>query len=358
MAFYKNFENGDIVFDNATVTSGIFQDGGSSIDAFHTASTQYTNTGDYNIDAYRYDPSNNASASVQFGVVYGHKDGSGSLGTRGATGDRTTAAIFGQFNNIINPAQTTAFTFGSITSEHFYGIVFNRARTRERMESGGWELHLGSGSFGAGASSGHVIKLIDDSSTSKGTGNVRSALGTPEYNIVSGSIADGVHTAASDMGTTTGSYGLFYPKLGVILLNPAAISGLEVNPVGSVGSSILGIPTVSGSNTDNRNDLTLFKSIKSGSYFQAKREEDITSRHYFVRAKSTEFNSTSNDSYYETTAAGTKRIIPGLASDQKTYITSVGLYNEDSDLLAIAKLSQPILKSKSREALIKVKLDF
>tara|TARA_B110001454_G_scaffold210598_1_gene225267 strand:- start:1211 stop:2287 length:1077 start_codon:yes stop_codon:yes gene_type:complete len=358
MAFYKNFEDGDVIFDNATVTSGIFQDGASSIATFHSSSTQYTNTGDYNVDTYRYDPSNNASASVQFGVTYGHKDGSGSLGTKGAAGDRTTAAIFGQFNNMINPAQTTSMTFGSITSEHFYAIVFNRARMRERLEAGGWELHLGSGSFGAGTSTGHVIKLIDDSTTSGGTGNTRSALASPEYSVVSGSIAGGVHTAASDMGSTTGSYGSFYPKLGIILLNPAAISGLEVNPVGSVGSSILGTPTVTGSNTDNRNALTFFKSIKSGSYFQTKREEDVTSRHYFVRAKANEFNGTSNDTYYETTAAGTKRVIAGLASDNKTYITSVGLYNSESELLAVAKLSQPILKSKSREALIKVKLDF
>jgi len=358
MAFYKNFEDGDVVFDNATITSGIFQDGASSVDAFHSSSTQYTNTGDYNVDTFRYDPSNNASASVQFGVAYGHKDGSGSLGTKGATGDRTTAAIFGQFNNIINPAETTSFTFGSVSSEHFYAIVFNRARTRERMEAGGWELHLGSGSFGNGASAGHKIKLIDDSSTSKGTGNTRSALGTPEYNVVSGSIADGVKTAAADMTSNTGSYGAFYPKLGVILLNPLALGGGVAAPVGTVGSEVLGVPTVTGSNADNRNALTMFKAIKSGSYFQAKREEDVTSRHYFVRAKASEFNSTSNDTYYETTAAGTKRIIPGLASDQKTYITQVGLYNEDSELLAVAKLSQPILKSKSREALIKVKLDF
>ena len=56
--------------------------------------------------------------------------------------------------------------------------------------------------------------------------------------------------------------------------------------------------------------------------------------------------------------AGVKKVIAGLATDPKTYITSVGLYNEDRELLAIAKLSQPILKSTSREALIKVKLDF
>ena len=49
MAFYKNFETGDVIFDNATVTSGIFQDGASSIITFHSSSTQYTNTGDYNV---------------------------------------------------------------------------------------------------------------------------------------------------------------------------------------------------------------------------------------------------------------------------------------------------------------------
>ena len=58
-------------------------------------------------------------------------------------------------------------------------------------------------------------------------------------------------------------------------------------------------------------------------------------------------------------AAGTKQIIAGLATDPKTYITTVGLYGEQNDdLLAVAKLSKPILKDKTREALIKVKLDF
>ena len=47
-----------------------------------------------------------------------------------------------------------------------------------------------------------------------------------------------------------------------------------------------------------------------------------------------------------------------MKQDPKTYITSVGLYNNANELLAIAKLSRPILKSRAREALIKVKLDF
>ena len=51
--------------------------------------------------------------------------------------------------------------------------------------------------------------------------------------------------------------------------------------------------------------------------------------------------------------------IESFKTDPKTYITTVALYGDESvEPLAIAKLSQPILKSKAREALIKVKLDF
>ena len=346
MAFYKIFNpDEDMNEDNAIVTSGLFQDGASSITAFHTSSTQYSNTGDYSIDVYRYDPASNASASVQFGVAYGHKEGSGSLGTKGATGDRTTAAIFGQFNNLINPPETTAFKFqANTTSKQIYAIVFNRARMREAIEPGGWELRLHAGGTGT-----TTVKLIDDSSTNKG-GNTDQRNFAPEYNVVSGTLSGGtsIKTAASaETSGNGGSYGTFYPKLGVILLNPER---LQAAP--------LLMATVSASNTDNRNDLTFFKAIKSGSYFQAKRQEEITSRHYFVRATANNFNSTTNETFYTESVSGVKQVISGIRTDPRVYITTVGLYNGDSELLAIAKLSKPILKSKSREALIKVKLDF
>ena len=340
---YKNFTGEDVSSDIGIVTSGVFQDGASSITTFYSSSTQYTNTGDYNVDVYRYDPTNNASASVQFGIVYGHREGSGSLGTKGVTGDRTTAASFGQFNNLINPPETTQFTFqGNTTAKQFYAISMNRARMREAIEPGGWELHLGKGS------SGGKIKLIDDSSTNKG-GNTFERNFSPEYNVVSGTLVGGtvIKTAASAEDSTMGSYGTFYPSLGTIILNPERLSGAP-----------LALLTASGSNTDNRNNRLLFNSIVSGSYFQMKRKEEITSTHYFVRATANEFNATTNETFYTESISGVKQVIAGLASDPKTYITTVGLYNSDTELLAIAKLSRPILKSTSREALIKVKLDF
>ena len=339
---YRDFTDNDTSTDIGIVTSGVWQDGASSIETFYTSSTQYTNTGDYNIDIYRYDPSNNASASVQFGVVYGHREGSGSLGTKGATGDRTSAAIFGQFNSLINPPETTAFTFQSnTTAEQMYAVVLNRARMREAIEPGGWEIHLGYGATGK-------IKLIDDSSANKG-GNTNQRNFAPEYNVVSGTLVGGttINTAASAEDSTMGSYGTFYPSLGVIILNPKRLSGAP-----------LGLLTASGSNSDNRNNRLIYNSIVSGSYFQMKRKEEITSTHYFVRATSNQFNATTNETFYTESISGVKQVIAGLATDPKTYITTVGLYNDASELLAIAKLSRPILKSTSREALIKVKLDF
>ena len=235
----------DRIENVALVTSGMFQDGASTISAFYTSSTQYTNTGDYSIDVYRYNPASNASASVQFGVAYGHVGGSGSLGTVGATGDRTTAAVYGQFNNTINPPQTTRFTFGGKSDvDEIYAISFNRARIREDIEPGGWELHL-SGALGS-------VKLIDDSSTIKGgTNNTRNF--APEYSVVSGTLSGGtsIHTAASGESSTYGSYGTFYPSIGVILLNPRRLS-----------QSSLGLITASGANSDDRNDKTLYNSIK------------------------------------------------------------------------------------------------
>ena len=326
---YRDFTDNDTSTDIGIVTSGVWQDGDSSITSFYTSSTQYTNTGDYNIDIYRYDPSNNASASVQFGVVYGHREGSGSLGTKGATGDRTSAAIFGQFNSLINPPETTAFTFQSnTTAEQMYAVVLNRARMREAIEPGGWEIHLGYGATGK-------IKLIDDSSANKG-GNTNQRNFAPEYNVVSGTLVGGttINTAASAEDSTMGSYGTFYPSLGVIILNPKRLSGAP-----------LGLLTASGSNSDNRNNRLIYNSIVSGSYFQMKRKEEITSTHYFVRATSNQYNATTNETFYTESISGVKQVIAGLATDPKTYITTVGLYNDASELLAIAKLSRQILKS-------------
>ena len=98
------------------------------------------------------------------------------------------------------------------------------------------------------------------------------------------------------------------------------------------------------------------KKLKVGSYFQARREEVISSQHYFCRVPNKEFNFSSNPTF--TSGSQGNFTVPTFYRNPKSFITQVGLYNDNNELLAIAKLSKPLLKSYSREAIIKVKLDF
>jgi len=90
--------------------------------------------------------------------------------------------------------------------------------------------------------------------------------------------------------------------------------------------------------------------------FYARNSEKITSTHYFVRVKNSEYNFSNNPSFV--TGSDGQIAQATFIGDPKTYITTVGLYNDRTELLAVAKLSKPLLKSFSREALIRVKLDF
>ena len=355
----------DIVDTERTkISSGLFSNGatslgsttkGGSTDSFFYSSTLGDVSASY-IPVYNADPDSDSTAQVQFAVGYGHYGGSGSIGntTKTTTGNRETAALYRQFRNVILGQGTDKFTFTSApsTSEDIAFIVFNRAQMREKVDPGNWELHLSGSGYGQSG-----IKLIDDSSATTNT-TVNSA--NRVFNVVSGSIVGGttdIKTAAS-AETTYGAPGLFYPDLGIILLNPRWLE----NPNGAAaGFQSASVQFSTGSNTFGDNAKLIFNSINatSGSYFAARREEEISSTSYFCRALNNEFNFSANPTYETTDSNGNRGAFtqPTFKGDPKAYITQVGLYGQ-GELLAVAKLSQPILKSFSREAIIKVKLDY
>ena len=89
---------------------------------------------------------------------------------------------------------------------------------------------------------------------------------------------------------------------------------------------------------------------------QARNIETITSTHYFVRVKNGEYNFSNNPTFV--TGSVGEFAQATFIGDPKTYLTTIGMYNDRQELLAVAKLSQPVQKSFSVETLIKVKLDF
>ena len=299
----------------------------SSLTSFYTSSTQTGSTsGKYYWDVYNLAPGTENSA-VQYSITYGHQQGSGS---GGITDNRPYKAIYSQHTQtVLNPGDNT-FTFDakdstSNYSTDFYSINISRALYKERLDPGNWELKL------SGSAIGYDITLTDDSGQSKSAG---TGSGARVFNVVSGTIDGG------QVGTT--KYGFVYPDVGLIILS------------GQITASVGWATDITGTTTVNQGRF--INSIQGGSYFKARSEEDVTSTHYFCRVHSSEYNYTNNPTWANQTSG-----IPvndEFKTDPKAYITTIGLYNDAKELLAVAKLSKPLLKSYSREAVIKVKLDF
>ena len=325
-----------------TVAEPMWSDAVGTLTTFFTGSTQNSNNGKYYNDVYT---STDDSLDCQFSVTYGHINGSGSEASDTAGTSNPTKGIYSQFKQVLLPPESTKFNFGGYQSDDFYAITINRARYREKVDPGNWEIHLQSGS---GANS-DTVRLIDDSgaNTDASLGNTKR-----EFNIVSGSVQNGIHTTSTATATATnsGSYGLFYPEMGILLLNPNALGS------GDVAVSKYIEKQDSSASTNDFNHRKLFNSIKSGSYFSARREEQKRSSFYFCDVRSGEFNHSQNPSF--TSGSNAELVNSSFVSEPNVYITTVGLYNDNNELLAVAKLSKPFKKDPNTEALIKVRLDY
>ena len=108
-------------------------------------------------------------------------------------------------------------------------------------------------------------------------------------------------------------------------------------------------------NTNGDNITGLYECIRQGASGSLQSEETISSNFVFVRVRNSEFNYSTNPS--NITGSGELRHDIMINSPQ-AYITTVGLYNDSNDLLAIAKLSRPLLKDFTKEALVRIKLDY
>lgn len=277
-----------------------------------------------------------------FSVAFGNQYGSGSsLNDVNTLKAYPSKVIYSQYKNILLNSSDTSFSFATssattfITSSNIYVISFTTNKFKDRLDEGHIQFSL-SGSNG-------LFNFVDDSTTD-------TVLDS--YNIVSGSIQNGVAvTYKVNSSTVYSGIGKIFPKNGIIVLNADKISNL-------VGSDLTPSLQMTGSNYQ-LNQEKIYNSLKicSNSYFQVRKSEYLPSKYYFVRVKNQEFNYSNNPTFVQSQTTGKLRFTE-FYTDPRTYITTIGLYNETNDLVAVAKTSQPILKKFDNECLIKVRLDF
>ena len=352
---FKTLDPQDFLVSADSITAPCWTNYSNPILSLYTSSVQVAGTsGNYYLNVYNSNPSTDASSEIQFNIAYGNANGSGSLlYDAGINGLSPTRTVYGQFRNLIYGDENTSFSFSTITPtpNDFYAITVDRARFKESLFPGTLTLTLYSAS--------RQITLTDDSLT---TTTVSYCDAGRVYNIISGS--SGVATSNNALGaintgmTVSGSYGLFLPDIGTIILNAAALD----LPFVSGG---IALNTLRTSNSNVSNPTRLYstgsgtRGLTTGSFtssFSLNSNETVTSDFVFCRARNAEFNYTENPSFI---SGSTGAVLYDLfINSPTTYITTVGLYNDSNELLAVAKLSKPLKKDFTKEALVRVKLDF
>ena len=330
---FKRLDPQDFVVSADSITSTLWSDSQPTLTTFYTSSTQEAgSSGDYYLSTYQT-ASSNASAAVQFNIAYGNKQGSGSIAyNSGVVGKSPTSTIYGQYRTMVLGDENTDFTFGDFTSTDFIAVPIERARYKEGLFPGSLNLTLTNGS--------NTLHITDNS---KDVSSITFVDSGRKFELVSGS------NGAAYSGTgysDSGSYGWMLPDIGVLLLNPSAVSH-------SIGLDF----TTSWANTSNGEvNTNTFDVISDGASFQLNSQETITSDFVFVRARNAEFNYSENPSYISGSTG--EVLYDEFINSPQSYITTVGMYNDNNDLLAVAKLSKPLLKDFTKETLVRVKLDF
>lgn len=304
-----------------------------------------------------YFQNNDPYFAITYGNIAGNL-GSGSFSLEsGSIQASPTKAIYTQYKNMLLGTSDLdgMFTMQSgsttVNAEDIWVISFSAFKMKDKIDEGLIELSF-SGSSGS-------FSFIDNSPYLSQTQNV--------YQLIEGSLSN-----LPDTPTYEG-IGLFYPSNGIIILNAALLaaklgitSDVGVN-AGSSGPASDGSwiynSGLESTSSFTYNHKTLIESMKlAGATMNVRRSEYVPSRHYFIRIKNRDFNYSNNPTYvYDGTdgihAKGTIRNTD-FVNDPKTYITTVGLYNDSNELVAVAKMSRPAIKSFDSELLIKVRLDF
>ena len=344
---YKQFTADDIVQgDIQTISQPVWSENmnpysqsfASGI-GFFTSSTQLSQSGDYYMNVYHRNPATSTNAQVQFAIAYGHRYGSGSIGDPNTVGnnanDTPSRAIYSQYRNMLLPPTDSVFSFGGVDSDEIIVINVARSRFRQKIDPGNWELRIGSGSTASGWT-GSYISFVDAS----GQGE------TPTINEA-GRVF-GIYRGSGGVTASATQYGLFYPDQGTFVFHAGLLR--------AGGATGCGIPFNSASAVQARNHVSMSLRISGSSYFAARSEEKVTSTHYFVRVTNKQFNFSNNPTFV-TGSTGTF-LFSSMLRNPSVYITTIGMYDDRNRLVAVAKLSKPLLKSFNREALIKVKLDY
>lgn len=217
-------------------------------------------------------------------------------------------------------------------------VFVNLARliTKDEIQKGSFIMTLATGGAPAAPDFSSNLEIRDWGST----GNYKINSPAGEYAVLYTGSA-----AAAGTGV-----GLLYYQAGVAVLTASLFDGSFGAPAATYDTSsidaVLTGSEISSSCDGFRNRLF---------DLDFNNTTELNSTIYFCRANTSDFNYSSNPTYL----SGSKVRVKDQATDSPvSYVTTVGLYSADNELLAVAKLSEPLKKDPTNEFTLRVRLDY
>ena len=253
---------------------------------------------------------------------------------------------------------------GGTKIKECYFVNFSRILSKDEIKKGTFEMELGVDSdfVQTGAVFNRRVKITDFSGSDGYF--VNSPAG--EYGVLFATASAGTDTLAANQHYKVG---LVFYQAGIAVISGSVFhddgktggilhaTNTDSTELVDTGSPYVGLDSITGSTID-----TLANSLRNRIFnVQFNNTTELNSTIYFCRANNSEFNYSANPTYLSTSSGGPSEIVVkdgSVSTDPHSYITTVGLYSADNELMAVAKLSEPIKKDPSNELTLRVRLDY
>ena len=289
-----------------------------------------------------------SSANHIFDLTIGYDESSGLSGSTDAVQEKKKINMYNQMSQVLLGYTGSANTVrlfesdlkldGQGSMKEVFFVNFSRLLTKDQIKKGSVSITLVTGAYAASGPAGGTITYTDaEASDTQGT-----------LNTVGGDY--GILLDKSVSPPLTG--GIVFYQSGIAVLTASAFSGSSYGPPSDFydGNTIeewLVSGSISGSCDALRQRI---------SNIQFNNSTEINSKVYFCRAPHNKFNYSSNPTYVNNGSIRVKN--ENRSNPPISYITTIGLYNSSNELLAVAKLSEPLRKDPTNELTLRVRLDY
>lgn len=271
------------------------------------------------------------SSSALVDLVYGHSSAS-LRATPGETFiNSEKQRVYQSMANLLLGSKNSIFNFNSVNYYELFFILLKRRVYKDEVKKGDTRVTIRPAS---GSANADKLTFSDAGAASSFTVGVSG----DEAPLYSGSTQIGrVYYNAGVIAIATGSF------------VPASMT----TSAHWSGSQTLDQVAITG-NLDNV--ISGLKNHIVDNGIQFLNQTNLHSTIYFCRAQNSDFNYSSNPTFIDSDG----RIVPTSGTDNQTrsYITKIGMYDINNNLLAVASLSEPVKKSPDSELVIRVRLSF